>query len=813
VAPDYTGKTDGNGGVAATNSHTHSGERRCRRVTLSVRAMRILDRYIVREVSRHAFLGLVVFTFVLFVPRLVQLMELFVRHAGSGAQVLKLFVCTFPSVFVFTVPMATLIGVLLGLGRMSADSEIIALTALGIGRKRILFPVGVLALTGALLTLMMTAWVGPAALRTLNATKADLISSQISSQVQPRVFDERFPKMVLYVNDVSASGTQWRGVFVAEAGGESGSHLTLAESAIVIAEPKQGKLELHLQGGTRHEFSREDPNHYSVTAFGQSDWPIEVSGLGSAQPRQPSIPERSMKELLAEKGAGWREARVELHSRVAFPVACLVFALVAVPLGTQPRRGGRAAGSLLAVVLIASYYLLLITGAGLARQGTVSPAAGIWMANGILAALGLALLPRMEQFRGESRWLRPLGYFRRRMRVAQRRKAQARARAAAALAANGERNANEMPMPSSGSFPRLMDLYILRKFFFYFGLLLAVFVVLYEAFTFFEVLDDIARHRVPFLTVVDYFRYLTPYLVYNLAPLGALVAALVTLGIMSKNNEIVAIKASGISLFRLAVPLLLAGSALAVTLVLLDDTYLPYANQRQDALHNQIKGRPPQTYAHPQRWIFGENSKIYNYDLFDPALNLLGGLSVLELDPTDFHLRRRIFATRARWSETQRVWVLESGWIRDFSDGSVAKFESFSATAPAELNEPPSYFNREVRQAFQMNLGELGTYIEGLHKAGFDVATLMVQWHKKMAYPLMAPVSILLAIPFAFLVGTRGAIGGVVLGVGIAAAYRAIAALLEAMGGVGQLPPFLAGWSPDIIFFFLGMYFFFKMPT
>src|SRR5437899_5887421 len=113
----------------------------------------------------------------------------------------------------------------------------------------------------------------------------------------------------------------------------------------------------------------------------------------------------------------------------------------------------------------------------------------------------------------------------------------------------------------------------------------------------------------------------------------------------------------------------------------------------------------------------------------------------------------------------------------DFYDVSVTIFDSFSASVPAELNEPPSYFNREVRQAFQMNLGELGNNIEGLHKAGFDVATLMVQWHKKMAYPLMAPVSILLAFPFAFLVGTRGAIGGVVLGVGIAVAYRAIAAL------------------------------------
>src|SRR5215467_1932305 len=775
--------------------------------------MRILDRYIVREIFRHAFLGLVVFTFVFLVPRLVKLMELYVRHVGSGAQIAKLFLCIFPGVFVFTVPMATLIGVLLGLGRMSADSEIIALTALGIGRRRILVPVGVLALTGAFVTLLMTAWVEPTALRTLHAAEAQLVRSQISFQVQPRVFDERFPKMVLYVHDVSASGTQWHGVFVAETSGEGGSRLTLADSAIVIAEPKQGKLELHLQGGSTHEFSRADANHYSVTAFGQSDWPIEVSGLGPASPRQRSIPEQSMLELAAGTSAGSREASVEWHTRLAFPVACIVFALVAVPLGAQPRRGGRAAGSLLAVVLIAAYYLMLITGAGMARQGTVSPAAGIWMANGVLAALALGLLPRMEQFRGETRWPRPLAYFSRRMRLARRRKAQARARAAAVLVMNAKDSGRELAAPSSGSFPRLMDLYILRKFLFHFGVLLAVFVFLYEAFTFFELVDDIGRGRVPFLTVKDYFWYLTPFLVYNLAPLAALVAVLVTVGIMSKNNEIVAIKASGISLFRLAVPLLLAGLSLAATLVLLDDTYLPYANQRQDALRNQIKGKPPQTYTHPQRWIFGENAKVYNYDVFDPEQNLFGGLSVLELDPADFHLRRRIFASRARWSESQHVWVLENGWVRDFSDGSVASFETFAASAPGELSEPPSYFNREVKQAFQMNVGELGNYINGLHRAGFDVAALMVQWQKKWAYPVMAPVSMLLAIPFAFLVGTRGAVGGVALGVGIGVAYWAMAALLEAMGGVGQLPPLLAGWSPDIIFFFLGLYFFFKMPT
>ena len=778
--------------------------------------MRILDRYIVREVIRHAFLGLVVFTFVFFVPQLVRLTALVVRHTGSGAQIAKLFLAIFPGVFAFTLPMAVLIGVLLGLGRMSADSEIIALTALGIGRRRILVPVGVLATAGAALTMIMTLWLGPLSLRALRNLETELVTSQLNFAVQPRVFEEQFPRTVLYVNDVSASGTHWRGVFMAETGGENGSRVTLAENAIVIADPKQGKLELHLQGGSTHDFDRSDPNHYSVTAFGQSDIPIEVTGLAPTQVREVKNDERSLAELARETGLNWREARVELHRRFAFPAACFAFALIAVPIGAQPRRGGRAAGSLIAVLLIAAYYLALIIGSGLARSGSLPPAVGLWMANLLLIAAGLALLPRMEQFHSELRWLPQWTRVRTWARLLRLRRARARAAAAAAAAervANGTRAQGQSVALSSGSFPRLMDWYLLRRFLLYFVLLMGSFVFLFEAFTFFELLDNIARSRTPFFIVVEYFVYLTPYLVYQLAPLAALVSILVTIGVMSKNNEIVACKASGTSLYRLAVPLLFAGIALATGMVLLDDTYLPYTNQRQDALRNQIKGRPPQTYTKPQRWIFGENSKVYNYDFFDPQQNLFGGLSVLEIDPATFQVRRRVYASRAQWSDTQNLWLLEAGWVRDFSDGTITRYERFNVKDLPELTEPPSYFHREVRQAIQMSWGELRRYIDGLHRAGFDVSTLTVQWHRKLAFPLIAPVSMLLAFPFAFLVGTRGAVGGVAIGVGIGILYWLGAELLAAMGGVGQLPPLLAGWSPDVVFFFAGMYFFFKMPT
>ena len=777
--------------------------------------MRILDRYIVREVARHALLGLVVFTFVFFVPQLVRLMELFVRHTGSGAKVLLLFLCTFPGVLTFTLPITALIGVLIGLGRMSMDSELIALNALGIGLRRVLLPIALPAGAAFALTAAITLWLAPHAFRTLRHVEASLAASQASFQIQPRVFDERFPKLVLYVNDVEAGGTRWHGVFFAELGAETASRVTLAENAIVVADRSQGKLDFHLRGGATHEYSPREPDRYAVTVFGQSDWPVEVSSLPAAAARSTTVQERSLRSLLYDAGPNWREARVEFQRRLAFPVACLCFGFVAVPLAARPRRGGRAAGFLIAIGLVALYYLLLVIGAGFARQGVLSPSLGIWAPNAVLALLALVLLPKTERakrpvvvraYESARAW-----FHRRALRPAP-----------APAAANNHGRARRLVLLHGATrgpgFPQLLDLYLLRRLLYYFFLSAVLFIFLFEIFTFFELLNDIATHHTPFLVVISYFRYYAFYLAYQLAPVALLVSVLVTLGLMSKNNEIVAWKASGVSLYRLALPLLLGAAALAAGMLILDDTYLPYANQRQDALHNQIKGRPPQTYAHPlHQLIFGENNKIYSYDLFDPAGELrparFGGLNVFELDPSTFSLRRRIYATRAYFDQAQKLWVLQSGWVRDFAGDQVSRYEPFRVADFSELSEPPSYFNRAVRQAFEMNWRELRRYIQDLRNAGFDASTLTVQWHKKLAYPLIAPIITLLAIPFAFFVGTRGALGGVALGVALGIAYWAVSALFEALGGVGQLPPSLAGWSSDAIFAFLGLYFFLKMRT
>jgi LPS export ABC transporter permease LptF/LPS export ABC transporter permease LptG len=773
--------------------------------------MRLIDRYICREVFSHALLGLAIFTFVFFVPRLVQLMSLVVRPSASTGSVLLLIACSLPPVLIFSLPAAVLVGVLIGLGRLSADSELIALNAVGIGRRRLLLPVGALALGTGALTLLITLWLGPAGLRTLQRLEQRLRASQASFEIQPRVFEEGFPQLVLYVQDVEAAATRWHGVFLAEMNPAIGSQLTLAKDAIVIADREQGKLQLHLGDGSTHAYDPRDPNRYSVTTFAASDLPIGMGETASHTQAQPAIPARALGALLADRGPDWREARVELHRRLAFPFACLVFALVAVPIAARPRRGGRAMGFILTLLLLSGYYLLFVAGVGKARQGALSPWAGVWVANICTALTGLLLLLRTDEVGGGGRlaeWTEALSAWRHRRPTL------------AAGVENGPAPMGTAPLAlhsrlgRAAGFPLLLDLHLLRSFLFYFALMLAGFVVLFEAFTFFELLDDITRNHIEFGVVANYFRYLVPLMLYQLAPLAALVATLATLGVMSKNNEITAFKASGISLYRLALPLLVAGGLLAGALFLLDYTFLPYANQRQDALRNQIKGRPAQTFYQPRhQWIFGEGTKIYNYEVFDPDRDLFGGLNVFELDPGSFQLRRRVFAARARWEPSLHSWVLEQGWVRDFDGATITRFLPFDAYSLAELDEPPIYFKREVRQSYQMNPRELRQYIHELQQTGFDAARLTVQWHKKLAFPLIAPIVILLGVPFAFLVGTRGAVSGLALAVGIAIVYWAVAALFEAMGAVGQLPPGLAGWAPDAIFAFVGIYFFLKMDT
>ena len=782
--------------------------------------MRILTRYILGEVVSHALIGAAVFTFVLFTRDLGRILELVVRNSAPLPSVAEIFFYTVPVALTYTIPMGVLVGILIGLSRLAADSEITAMRASGLGVWTFLRIVSIFVVVAWLLALGNSVYLAPRSLSALGQLQNRLKGAQVSFEVQPRVFYEGFPKIVLYVQDVkAASGVAiWKGVFLADLSDPLSPRISLAREGLLVSQGPD-TLDLHLTNGSTHEAAPKNPDRYQISTFQTTDIPIQVPATQSTQGQEPvSMGEMPVSDLLQASRTGDRVARrwalIEFHRRLALPTACVVLAFVGIPLGLSSKRGGKSSGFVLTILLVFLYYSISLIGVSLARQGRLSPAAGVWLADAAFLVGGVFLLWRSERRPIEISSIR--SWF-------QSTTPSSSTSLQPALNGAGERTAQRETRAErfprrwrlfNLHFPTILDDYVLRNFTGYLILIVATFLLLLLIFTLFELLGDILRNQVSPLTVGEYLLNVTPYFLYNTTPLSMLLAVLVTFGLLQRTNEITAIKATGISLYRIIVPVLIASMMVAGVLFLSDQLYLPYTNKRQDALRNRIKGKPAQTYLRPDRkWIFGQHSNIYYYQFFDPDRDVFGGVSVFHFDPHTFQITNRITAERAHWSDSLSRWVYEQGWERDLIGSTIQNYHQFDVATFPELTEAPAYFKKEIKQSSEMSYEELRRYIHDLEQSGFDVVRLRVQLQKKIAYPMITLVMAVLAVPFALSAGKRGAIAGVATAIGIGVVYWTISGLFEAMGNLSQLPPALAAWSPDIVFGFIGGYLILRMPT
>src|SRR5271166_6203081 len=364
--------------------------------------MRILTRYILREVTAHALIGVAIFTFVLFTRDLGRILELVVRASAPLPSVAEIFFFTVPLALTYTLPMSVLVGILIGLSRLAADSEITAMRASGMGVWSFLRVLSIFVIAAWLLALANGLYIAPRSQAALGHLEDRLKGSQVSFEVQPRVFYEGFPKYVLYVQDVkSAEGAAvWKDVFMADISDATNPKITLAKQGIIVSEG-QDRLHLHLIDGSAHETDPKDPNHYQISTFQQTDIPIDL-------PSTESKSDQSTPAAIMDTGALREKAAhsdpisaqwylIEFHRRFALPTACMVLALVGIPLGLSSKKSGKSGGFVLTILLVFAYYVVSLVGVSFARQGRVSPWFGAWLADLVFLALGLFLLFRAER--------------------------------------------------------------------------------------------------------------------------------------------------------------------------------------------------------------------------------------------------------------------------------------------------------------------------------------------------------------------------------------------------------------------------------
>ena len=787
--------------------------------------MRILFRYVFREVLVSALIGAAVFTFVLFLPSVGQVMELLIRPSAASGDILSLFGLMLPQWFRFSIPMGVLVGVLVGLGRLSSDREITAMRAAGVPGRRCVMPVGILAMLAATICAVTTLYLNPVARRDLHAITETLKISQATAEVPPRVFIEEFPNRVLYVRDVVAGPVvHWKGVFLADmrapedrgspggvSGAVDGPRITVAPEAVVVPRPEQDRLQLTLPTATVFEESF-DPTQYHTTTYEQGDEGLETRPADLSARNQPFdwMDTLTLMEA-ARSGDGTVTAGIELHQRFAFPFACLILPMVGIPLSISTRRAGKSVGIVFSLLLSFVYWMIMIGGVALAKEHMLPVWLSIWMANILFAAAGVFMLWQLDAPNRRDFAAAISG----RLRLwVSRLRSEAEGRSTAGSNGRGARRTARIRKPASDSEPgmalamiSIVDRYMLQRFLFFLSVLVATFVSIWFVFSFFELLSDmLAREKMGLF--VPYLYYLTPFLVYETAPLAVLVATLVCFSLLARYHELTAFKACGVSLYRLAAPVLLTAATLSGALFALDYYYLPETNRKQDAIRDEIKGRPVRTFLRPDRqWTAGKSDRIFYHRFYDPREKMLAGVKVYDFDPEPFRLRRHISAERARWDGAQQAWVFENGWVRELdADQSPPRFDQFAVRAFPDLTEEPSYFLKEERQHQQMNWTELSAYILDLTQSGFDTVRLQVQWYKKLSFPVFALSMAILAIPFSISSANRSSLSPVAFGIGLAIAYYAFNSLFEQLGRASQLSPAIAAWAPCLIFGLSGTY-------
>jgi LPS export ABC transporter permease LptG/LPS export ABC transporter permease LptF len=781
--------------------------------------MRILSRAIFREIFTSAALGGLLFTFVLFLHTMERLFALLVRSSAPPLEVTKLLLFSLPATVPFSLPLGVLVGILIGLSRMSADGEITAMRASGVPSAAVVKPVLLFSFLALIVTATASLWLSPRCLRAQTAIAKKIAAAQLTAEIEARVFEEQFPNTVLYVGDlITGKQVHWRKVFLADVTppadlekqgkdrGE-GPRVTVAADAIATADVEHNRIQLNMRDVRTTERDKEGkvvttsaPEQVQVLEA-QKPADVQVNHAVTEMDTGPLY--KRVYQATGISPQERKEAAIELHQRLALPFACVLLALVGVPLGVSSRKGGKSAAFVLTVILAFVYYLGLITLIGLAKKGNFPVPVAVWTPDVVFAIVGVVLLLRLEKpgDRDIIGWLRENFTRWTKMVLASRRHLPA------GVQLRGLRRFGFRPM--------LIDGYVLNNFILYLVVLVVSLVMMIEVFTFFELLSDMVKNNISMPKMLEYLFNLAPKLIYDMTPIAVLVGTLICFGILTKHNEVTAFKAGGISVYRLAVPVLFAAAVLSSLLFAFDFYYVPEANRRQEALRAEIKGRPVQTYLRPDRqWVSGEGSRIYNFRYLDPHDNIMFKVNVYELNPQTFNIVHQISADRARWEPALKTWVFQNGLSHEMHNGRDNYQYFYNGFASfAELTEPPSWFVKEEKQYKEMNFEELASYIRELKASGLDTIRLQVQYHKKFAVPLFALIMALLSIPFAFVAGNRGAMAGVGISFGIAIAYWVLNSLFEQVGDLNQLPAAMAAWSPDILFSIAGLWFMTRMKT
>jgi LPS export ABC transporter permease LptF/LPS export ABC transporter permease LptG len=775
---------------------------------------RIIDRYLIREIVPPFLLALLVFTFVMIIPFIIDLAEQMIAKGVPAGTILRLAGTLLPSALALTIPIALLIGLLVGLGRLSSDREFVVMMACGISPYRLLQPILVFAVVCWGLTSWVMLEAMPDGNQAFREISSEIVMNRAEGEVRPRVFFEDFPNIVLYVREIPADGQGWLGVLAADTSNPSTPIIFMAERGRMVVDREARTIQMVLENGTRHSTKLDDPNAYQVLKFQstilslnpESVFPRTGPARGERELRVEELAVRAA-ELQAQ-GISPHNPIMEIHRKFSIPVACFVFAILGLALGASNRKDGKMASFVLGIGIVFAYYVIMFTAQALTKGFWIPAGLATWLPNIVLGAAGVLLL--VSRARSADQPIRiPLpAWVVARLRGDEKSANAEQVSAVAMASPAAKRRAAvviriphfELPRPT------LLDSYIAKQYLRILAMTTVGMLGLFYISTFIDMSDKLFKGQTTLTMIGEYLFWATPEFLTYIVALSVLLSALVTVGLLTKNSELIVMRACGISLYRTALPMVAFALGASALLFGMEERVLATANQRADRLKHQIRTGSPQTFGVLNRkWIVGNNGDVYHYQYYDPRNRELNSLSVFSFDPKTHALTSRTFAKRAQWAPRPTPqgevpgWWLDAGWTRTFNAKTEdTGFKEFTdVTAPLE---PADYFVTEAREPDLMNFGQLRGYIAELRASGYNVLDHEVGLHRKIAFPFVTLVMTLIAVPFAVTTGRRGAMYGIGVGIVLALVYWTMISVFAAFGQGGLIDPVLAAWAPNLVF-------------
>jgi LPS export ABC transporter permease LptG/LPS export ABC transporter permease LptF len=765
---------------------------------------RTIDRYIFREALAPCGLALLIFTFVLQIPPVMQQAEALIAKGVPWRTIGLILATLLPQALGITIPMAVLIGLLMALGRLSGDRETVALQACGVSIYRIARPLVVLSLIAWAATSWILIKAMPEANQMFREITYNIVASRAENDVRPRVFFEDFPNLVLYAQEVPGSSAGWRHVFLADLRAPAHPVAFVATEGRMVVDRARQKVDVELRHGAVHRTTPDRPDGYEVERFETMTIALDPETVFKRSGLQRGINEMTIADLrglaatMQADGAPNHAPVIALHRKFAIPVACFVFMLIALGLGVTSRKDVKQASFVTGIAVIFVYYVFMYMAEAMAKGRLLPAPLAAWFPNVVLGAAGVALVWWRSQS-VERRMTVPRPGWLSRQPAASEGQAGRLAGWSVAGRSRG-RTAASWRWPGPTTLDRYIGRMYLRVFVLAFVGLLGIFYIS----TFIDLSDKLFKGQTTGWMLLRYLGFATPQFVYYVLPISALVSTLVTIGLLTKSSELVVMRACGISLYRSAAPLLVFALVGSAALFGLEETILAPANREAQALSRAIRGGAPRTVdTLNRRWLVGRDGAIYHYQFYDVDKMELSGLSVYHVDPASWELRGRTYARTAR--ATDGTWLATEGWMRAFdaeeAEGRYATFD----TRQLEL-EPADSFAVEQPDADRMNFRQLRAYVRELEASGFNVVPHLVALQRKVSFPFVTLIMTLIAVPFAVTTGRRGALYGVGVGIVLAITYWLVFSVCAAIGSAGLMSPLLAAWLPNVLFGAAGVY-------